>query len=504
VKKINLVSIFMLVMLLAMSTGLMADGVEPTGNPRQVSTLDNLLWISTNISSWGDDFIQTANIDASATSSWNMGVGFSPIGDATINFTGNYNGDSYTITGLYINDDTASYIGLFGWADSATIENLSMINVNINGDAYVGGLLGYGLPEVTINNCFSSGSVTGDDRFAGGLAGRIHSNSHINNSYSSANVTGNDYVGGIAGVVYDYSTVNYSYSTGVVNGTSHVGGLIGTAAYYSDINNSFWDTQTSGQASSSGGTGKTTAEMKTQSTFTDAGWDFSTPVWNIDGTTNDGYPFLNWQEDNPLPVNLSAFYALYIGEIPTLYWTTQSEENNAYWNVYRATSDNFTTAALLNANNPVPGNGTINSASDYIYVDILPVVQNANYWYWIEDVSIDGETEVHDPITLSIPFEDTPVTPENYGLQQNYPNPFNPSTSISFALSEESDVELIIYNVKGEKINTIFNDHIYADQVTTAVWDGNDINGKQVSTGIYLYKLITETKEYSKKMLMVK
>ncbi len=208
--------------------------------------------------------------------------------------------------------------------------------------------------------------------------------------------------------------------------------------------------------------------------------------------------------DAPLPVNLSAFYALYIGGIPTLYWTTQSEENNEYWNVYRGTNDNFTEAVWLNANDPVPGNGTVTIPSDYVYIDTAPIMQNTTYWYWIEDVSTDGETEVHEPITLFIPFEDNPITPGTFGLHQNYPNPFNPSTSISFTLEEESDVELIIYNVKGARIRTIFNDHVYANDITSAVWDGKDAEGKQVSSGVYLYKLITETKEYQKKMLLAK
>jgi len=207
--------------------------------------------------------------------------------------------------------------------------------------------------------------------------------------------------------------------------------------------------------------------------------------------------------DGPVPVNLSSFYATYIGGTPTLYWTTQTEENNDYWNVYRGTNENFETAAQINAE-PVPGNGTTNYASDYVYVDTIPVVQNTIYWYWIEDVSTDGEAVVHEPITLDVPFEDTPNTYEFYGLHQNYPNPFNPSTSISFNLDEDSNVELIIYNVKGEKIKSIFNDHVYADQVNSAIWDGNDANGKQVSSGVYFYKLITDTKEYQRKMLLVK
>ncbi|MBT4333516.1 MAG: T9SS type A sorting domain-containing protein [Candidatus Cloacimonetes bacterium] len=233
-------------------------------------------------------------------------------------------------------------------------------------------------------------------------------------------------------------------------------------------------------------------------------------------TVNNGASLTSWSPsalvdlsvtgggDITLPVNLSSFYALYTVGTPTLYWTTQTEENNAYWNVYRGTTDNFENSININANSPVPGNGTTNSATDYVYVDIAPVVQNATYWYWIEDVSTDGETELHDPIILSIPFEDTPITPESYGLNQNYPNPFNPSTSISFTLAEDSNVELIIYNAKGKKVKTIFNDPVYTDQINSAIWNGKDASGKQVSSGIYFYKLITETQEYQKKMLLVK
>lgn len=235
----------------------------------------------------------------------------------------------------------------------------------------------------------------------------------------------------------------------------------------------------------------------------------SSSVNTIDKTiTLSGIDSFSWwtagDGDGPLPVNLSAFYALYVGGVPTLYWTTQTENNNAYWNVYRGTNNDFSTAYILNDDDPVPGNGTTDTPSDYVYIDAMPVVQNTTYRYWIEDVSTDGETELHDPITLFIPYEDTPITPESYGLQQNYPNPFNPSTAISFTLKEDSDVELTIYNVKGAIIRTIFNEHVYADQINTLIWDGNNADGKQVSSGVYFYKLITDTKEYQKKMLLVK
>ena len=136
------------------------------------------------------------------------------------------------------------------------------------------------------------------------------------------------------------------------------------------------------------------------------------------------------------------------------------------------------------------------------------VEENFTYYYWIESIDNAGEIETFGPITLLIPNDGsdpgTQITPDFYGLRQNYPNPFNPSTSISFAFDKDSNVELIIYNIKGRKIRSIFNDRIYADQINTAVWDGKDVDGKEVSSGVYFYKLITETKEYTRKMLMVK
>jgi hypothetical protein len=86
-----------------------------------------------------------------------------------------------------------------------------------------------------------------------------------------------------------------------VTASTNVGGLVGKNQ--GAVNNSFWDTQTSGQGSSPGGTGKTTAEMKDFDTFNDAGWNISTVInpstrdtgytWNIvDDAT---YPFLSWQ-----------------------------------------------------------------------------------------------------------------------------------------------------------------------------------------------------------------
>jgi len=129
----------------------------------------------------------------------------------------------------------------------------------------------------------------------------------VSNSYSTGSVTGNRYVSGLVGLNL-WGIISSCYSTGTVSGDGPVGGLVGENSE-STVNNSFWDIETSGQSTSAGGTGKTTAEMQDIDTFMDTEtegldepWDITaiapgetndTYTWNIvDGQT---YPFLSWQ-----------------------------------------------------------------------------------------------------------------------------------------------------------------------------------------------------------------
>jgi hypothetical protein len=70
----------------------------------------------------------------------------------------------------------------------------------------------------------------------------------------------------------------------------------------------------------------------------------------------------------------------------------------------------------------------------------------------------------------------------------NYPNPFNPETTISFSIPVESQIEISVYNIKGQKVKQLFSDQLSVGQ-HSVVWDGNDETDKPLSSGIYLYKL---------------
>ena len=210
-----------------------------------------------------------------------------------------------------------------------------------------------------------------------------------------------------------------------------------------------------------------------------------------------------------LPVTLSSFTVQYMGSIPILYWTTQSETNNLGWNIYRSHTDNLTEAMQINTEF-ILGAGTTSQPTDYIYEDGNEVLSNTEYWYWLESIEYSGLTESYGPISLLIPEEGedpgSPEIPAQYGLYQNYPNPFNPNTEISFMMKEDCIAELSIYNVKGEKVSILFqNKSVAKDELIRDNWDGKDENGKTVSSGLYLYKLnINGRIEAIKKCLLLK
>ena len=89
-----------------------------------------------------DSFQLASDIDASATSGWNADAGFTPIGNSSTPFTGTFNGNSYTISNLFINLPTTNDVGLFGHTSGATIENVGLVNANITGKNNVGALVG--------------------------------------------------------------------------------------------------------------------------------------------------------------------------------------------------------------------------------------------------------------------------------------------------------------------------------------------------------------------------
>ncbi|NIK78067.1 hypothetical protein FHS15_003205 [Paenibacillus castaneae] len=211
------------------------------------------------------------------------GKGWMPIGTMANPFYGSLDGNGYVISNLFINrPDISKDVGLFGYSKGKVIfKNIRLENVHVTGQTEVGALIGLmsdQQPSV-IENTYATGVVKGTGS-VGGLIGDLQ-HTTILNSYAIVDVTGNNSnVGGLAGKTSSSAAkerIINSYSAGKV---SIGGGILGGGSATSpQVVSSYWDLVTSARPTSfSGGVGKSTADMKKQSTF--VGWDFDN-LWTI-------------------------------------------------------------------------------------------------------------------------------------------------------------------------------------------------------------------------------
>jgi hypothetical protein len=222
------------------------------------------------------------------------GYNFASSGTAIISgcyATGNVIGDSQV--GGFCGQNTAD-------SGSASISGCYATG-SVTGYQWVGGFSGVNYTiagTVEISGCYSSGNASGYKQI-GGFCGENFAKfgtASINDCFARGNTSGVYEVGGFCGAIYAYeqfekALIERCYSTGITEGNNFIGGFCGYKSINieSEINDSYWDKETSGYSDSFGGAPKTTAEMKTKSTF--VGWDFEN-IWGIDPDINDGYPFL--------------------------------------------------------------------------------------------------------------------------------------------------------------------------------------------------------------------
>jgi hypothetical protein len=324
-------------------------------------------------------------------------------------FAGAFDGDGHTISHLMVSGQ--GYVGLFGLlARGAEVRDLAIADANVTGSSdCVGGLAGS--CEGTVSRCYSGGIVSGAGAYVGGLIGsnaghvsccwsmslvagggslvgglvgvnsgdiiQCAANGVVSGTWcvgglvgqnwglsqpvgsprwmarpgtvgdcdSLSAVRGENVVGGLVGDNGNGGTIYRCYSAGVVGGGQWVGGLVGNGS--DRVAGSFWDTQTSGQLTSNGGTGLTTGEMHNVRTFLDAGWDFAyetdngnDDTWWIPGGWD--YPRLVHKAASPKPYDGADD----ITDPPVLRWAAGESgvEHDIYFGedeaaVVRATSE---------------------------------------------------------------------------------------------------------------------------------------------------------------------
>jgi hypothetical protein len=295
------------------------SGEGTADSPYLIDTAEGLNLVALFPCEWDKHFKVMADIDMSGFDGREGRPAFNIIAPDTHTaksgfqgtaFTGVFDGNGHTISHLTITGK--DYLGLFGYlASGADVKNLGVVDLNIAGSgSYIGGLVGFnhdgtvtqcystgavsGTYDVgglmgwnywgTVTQCYSTGTASGRSNI-GGLVG--YSNGVINNCYSLASAKADNYVGGLAG--RSYGRITNCYSSGTVVGNDHFGGLLGHGG--GSVTGCFWDTQTSGQATSAGGTGKTTSELQMAVTF--LGWGCTPAVWTVDEGVD--YPRIAWE-----------------------------------------------------------------------------------------------------------------------------------------------------------------------------------------------------------------
>lgn len=234
-----------------------------------------------------------------------------------------------------------------------------------------------------------------------------------------------------------------------------------------------------------------TNEQILTSIANDANWTFSDAWLTIP----------DW--DFTLPVELSSFTAVVTSQyFVTLKWTTQSETNMQGYYVLRNNVNSLNSAfqipSLIMATN------TSNETS-YAFTD-QEVEPGNTYFYWLQAMELNGESNFHGPISVVINNNNdtpTPIIPKVTELRDAYPNPFNPRTYIPYTLKEAGLVKIEIFNLKGQVIWSETTNHSAAGYFQTN-WDGKDVNGNAVSSGVYYYRMTSSKYTSSKKVVLMK
>ena len=184
-------------------------------------------------------------------------------------------------------------------------------------------------------------------------------------------------------------------------------------------------------------------------------------------------------QDASLPVQATDFVANSGVNSVTLSWKTQSEVDNAGFNILRekAGTGSFKLISSYTSDDSLRGLGTNSTGRSYDFTD-NQVVSGATYRYKIQSVSTNGGT-TKDLSTLSVTVD----VPKTYALYQNYPNPFNPSTAISYELSAASRVTLKVYDVLGREVATLVD-----GQQNAGVYKVS-FNASRYASGVYFYRL---------------
>jgi hypothetical protein len=413
-----------------------AGGFGTEVNPWQVETAEHLNMIR-DFTYNENCYIQIADIDLGVPP-WNEGEGWEPIPF----FYGKYDGGGHYINGLTIvsGDYTRDATGLFFALHRAEVKNLYLKDVFITGESDTMCGLAYAATESRVVNCHVSGQII-----------PIDESTEICGLINSMYLSTMDRCSNSANLVSEYT------AAGLVNSSDK-----------SEISNSF----NRGDLTGYGVTG-----------FIKTVYSSSCNPENATSYVANSYSI---GKHNYIDDNFYRSPLISSGDIiPTHnYWDMERTgvyKDNEEINKYRIGGEGRTTEEMTY---PYGENTYVGWDFDNIWKHDYDHSKNDGYPYLWEEIDLSADkSNIAKPLPMSL---------------RNFPNPFNPETTISFNLPKASEVELSIYNIKGQLVERVINRPMDAGQHIIS-WNGND-----VSSGLYFYKLTTPEGSLINKMMLLK
>ncbi len=234
-------------------------------------------------------------------------------------------------------------------------------------------------------------------------------------------------------------------------------------------------------------------------------WKFNGNVMDTSAnnlpTTNFGATFVN--SEVTLPVELSSFTAMPTAEyFVRLNWVTQSETGVSGFRIYRGIENEL--ASATNMNVFIEATNTA-STQAYTYVD-NELDGDGTYYYWLENIDLDGSNRYYGPVVATVDQNgdgNIPPVEMRTGIEKIYPNPFNPQTNIRFSLKNDAPVEVVIFNLRGQKVRNLLSAQKTAG-FHNIEWNGLDNSGMPCSSGVYTVSVKIGKDVFTRQMVMSK
>jgi hypothetical protein len=205
----------------------------------------------------------------------------------------------------------------------------------------------------------------------------------------------------------------------------------------------------------------------------------------------DSWPAVGYSVDN-LPPGVPTGFAAAIGASGIeLVWDISSDEDFQYFRLDESTDENFGSYQSIETSNTT-------------YLDTEYDV-GVTLYYRVSAFDNSGNMGEFSPtVDMTVMWADLDnAIPNKYTIHQNYPNPFNPSTTLRYALPEQSDVKIAVYDMIGRKVRTLVNGSQDVGY-KSVIWDATNDYGERVSAGIYLYQIQAGEYMQTKKMVLLK